>query len=199
MSVPYLSFQITEENAIIETRVFPPFSFLTAEPHGWLMFAYQQHEVVVSNRFHRRYVSWYLRNLRDRLHIVGKFLLVFPQISTFSPTNDGWHKVIIVTELVFLPQYLKFSLTQSLFYSSPLGNAMYVVDQHHCYPGQMVAVHLSNDHWYRATIVGLALLPFMLIDVFYIDFGIHDSVPLQNIRHLQINFTQLPIQGLHRI
>lgn len=48
--------------------------------------------------------------------------------------------------------------------------------------------------WYRARIIRLYAEPF--IDVIYIDYGTKSRVHIDVARHLHIDFTYFPIQGL---
>lgn len=68
----------------------------------------------------------------------------------------------------------------------------YVICRREMYIGQMVAAMYTDNLWYRARIVKCYQEEFQ---VFYVDYGSKGWVTIDRLRHLDLHFTQLPIQA----
>lgn len=68
----------------------------------------------------------------------------------------------------------------------------YAISRSEMYIGQLVAAMYVDNLWYRARIVKCYEDEF---EVFYVDYGSQRWVTIDRIRHLDLHFTQLPIQA----
>lgn len=60
------------------------------------------------------------------------------------------------------------------------------------YIGQLVAAMYTDNLWYRARIFGAKQEEFL---VFFVDYGSQNVVGIDQIRHLPLHFTEMPIQA----
>lgn len=60
------------------------------------------------------------------------------------------------------------------------------------YIGQLVAAMYTDNLWYRAKVLGCNQHEFR---VFFVDYGSQNCVAIEQIRHLPIHFTKMPIQA----
>ena len=60
------------------------------------------------------------------------------------------------------------------------------------YIGQLVAAMYTDNLWYRARIIGCYQEEFL---VFFLDYGSKNYVNIARIRHLDLQFTKLPLQA----
>ena len=82
---------------------------------------------------------------------------------------------------------LRFS---SCFYNN---NGCYRVSLDEVYIGQMVAAQYTDSFWYRGKITAFHS---GRIEIFYLDYGSTCIVNLDQVSHLHVQFTKLPIQAM---
>ena len=72
-------------------------------------------------------------------------------------------------------------------------NSDYKIAPGEIYIGQVVAAQYTDLMWYRGRIVACNRGQF---EVFFLDYGSALNVGIDRVRHLHVQFTQLPIQGM---
>ena len=87
-------------------------------------------------------------------------------------------------------RFSNFNYFSSTFYND---NDRYKVSLDEVYLGQMVAAQYTDSFWYRGKITGFHS---GRIEIFYIDYGSTRMVNLDQVSHLDVQFTKLPIQAM---
>ena len=110
------------------------------------------------------------------------FLLVVAHV--YSPGHFYW----------FLRQNLAAIETltddMNVFYNV---NSHYEISPEEIYIGQVVAAQYSDRMWYRGRVVACREGQ---LKIFFLDYGSTLNVDMEKVRHLHVQFTKLPIQGL---